>query len=165
MFSSTVRLVLFAFFIAFINEILARYLAYKTKRVALMSGFILFITYQIARCGSFIAHLIGYDSNKITSNSELDIIRYVKNLTVDNIVEEKEAQLVQAAFNFDDLSMQAIMTSLPKVIFLKRNMSYKEVKRVYFKNLFFYYPVLDEKNRVCGVFNAKKFCMFQKKKK
>lgn len=84
---------------------------------------------------------------------------------MDNIVEKKEAQLVQAAFNFDDLTMESIMTPLPRIIFLKKNMSYKEVKRIFFKNLFFYYPVLNERNRICGIFNAKKFCMTQKKKK
>jgi CBS domain containing-hemolysin-like protein len=94
---------------------------------------------------------------KVITNSEKDIMRYIQNLTVDNILEMKEAQLVQAAFKFDDLLAREIMISRQQVICLTENMEYEELKNILLKYSFDCYPVLNKNQKVYGVFDCKLF--------
>jgi CBS domain containing-hemolysin-like protein len=45
---------------------------------------------------------------RIFINSEKDVIRFINNLAVENILEKKEAKLIQSAFNFDELIVKSV---------------------------------------------------------
>jgi hypothetical protein len=96
--------------IALFTEILVRYLVNRPgNRKNVFNIFFIDFTYLIIRPFYFL-RIIVKPKKKIFVNSEQDIIRFINNLTTENILELGEAKLVQSAFNFDELEVSKIST-------------------------------------------------------
>lgn len=50
-------------------------------------------------------------------------MRLIKNLTTENIIEKSEAELVNAAFSFDETYVKEIFIPRKKVIVINENMT------------------------------------------
>jgi CBS domain containing-hemolysin-like protein len=120
-------LFLTALVVAFLTEILVRYIATKTKHL-MFNEFLLGIAYAITRFFYPFLRKVIKPKKKIFTNSEKDIIRFMENLATENVLEANEAQLVKAAFNFDDLPVSMVFTPRKKVIFLTSTMSLPKKK-------------------------------------
>jgi CBS domain containing-hemolysin-like protein len=144
--------------------VLTRYLANKTRHL-LFNNFFLNAACALIRPFYPLLRKVIKPREKIFTNSEQDIIRFVKNLATENILEEKEANLVQAALNFDDLRVSMVYTSYHRTIFLVKGMEREEIQEVYSKHFFNCYPVLNKKKEVIGIFNFKLFYRSSCKKK
>ncbi|MEG7978402.1 MAG: CNNM domain-containing protein [Mollicutes bacterium UO1] len=104
-------LLIFSLLIALFTEILVRYLAHQTSsRKTIFNNFFVDVTYLLIRPFYYILQPIVKPKKKIFANSEQDIIRFVNNLTTDNILEKNEAKLVQSAFKFDESKVTSIIT-------------------------------------------------------
>jgi len=104
-------LVLLSLTIALITEIFARYLANRSRsRKMIFNNFFIDITYTLIRLPYHFLRLIVKPRKKIFVNSEQDVIRFVNNLTLERVLEKREAELVQSAFKFDDLRVVSIAT-------------------------------------------------------
>jgi CBS domain containing-hemolysin-like protein len=144
-------------FVALITEIFSRYLASRpASKNLILKDFFVDLTYTLVRPLSFLKKVVR-PKKKIFVNSEQDIIRFVNNLTVENILEKKEAKLIQSAFNFDEAKVSSVFIPLKKTIFLNKDMSYEEFKKVHSKYFFTRYPVRNEKKEILGTFNTKTF--------
>ncbi|CAG8648301.1 5013_t:CDS:2, partial [Ambispora gerdemannii] len=118
-------------------------------------------------CGIVLKGFNDFQPRKrIFVNSEQDVVRFVNNLAAENIVENKEARLVQAAFNFDELKVSSVFTPLSRVVFLNKDTTWEEVQKIHTRHFFTRYPILDQKKvptkntrrspsteQVVGVFN------------
>ncbi|CAG8797321.1 19110_t:CDS:2, partial [Racocetra persica] len=82
---------------------------------------------------------------RIFVNSEQDVMRFVNNLTLDRVLEKNEAQLVQAAFRFDDLRVASIATPWEKVVAFNHEMPYPEIQAIHSREFFTRYPILNQK--------------------
>lgn len=150
-------IVIIAFFIALITEILSRYLGSKPfSKKLIYNNFFLEITYALIRLPPFLRRIIK-PKKKIFANSERDVIRFINNLAAEGILEKKEALLVQSAFNFDELRVNSVLTPWKKVVFLSEEMSYEEIQKIHLNNFHTRYPVLNRKKEVIGVFSWEKF--------
>jgi len=97
--------------IALFTEILARYLASRPgSQKRIFNNFFINVTYSLIRIPYYFLRTIVRPRKKIFANSEEDIIRFINNLTTDNILEENEAKLIQSAFNFDESKVISITT-------------------------------------------------------
>ena len=94
-------------FLALITEILSRYLAIRNKKL-ILNDFIINLAYLLTRPFHFL-HRIVKPKKKLFSNSEQDVIRFVKNLTMERILEKQEASLVQSALQFDEKESKSIL--------------------------------------------------------
>jgi CBS domain containing-hemolysin-like protein len=145
-------------FIALFTEIFVRYLVNRpTSREGVFNNFFLDFVYLLIRRFYYLLRPIVKPKKKIFANSEQDIIRFINNLTTENILEKKEAQLVQSAFRFDELKVNSIITPWKKVISLNKDMSYEEVQAVHSRHFFTRYPVINKKKEVVGIFNMEVF--------
>ncbi|WP_147411365.1 CBS domain-containing protein [endosymbiont GvMRE of Glomus versiforme] len=95
---------------------------------------------------------------KIFVNSEEEVVRFVDNLSLENILEKQEIKLVKSALKFDDLEIREVLVPKKKTICLNTGMTNEEIKMIYLKYSFTHYPVIDEKKRIIGLFNMKYFC-------
>ncbi|CAJ0824668.1 6743_t:CDS:2 [Entrophospora sp. SA101] len=134
--------------IALFTEIFVRYLASRpSSRKMIFNNFFIDVTYSLIRLPYHFLRPIVKPRKKIFVNSEKDIIRFINNLTTDNILEKSEAKLVQSAFNFDEL----------KVIGFKDDMSYSEIQNIHSQHFFTRYPVFNKKKEIIGIFNMEVF--------
>src|SRR5215216_2789384 len=102
---------LLSLLIALFTEIFARYLASRPgSQKKIFNNFFIDISYSLVRIPFYLLRPIVRPRKKIFINSEQDIIRFINNLTTDNILEKKEAQLIQSAFNFDERRVDSITT-------------------------------------------------------
>lgn len=100
-----------SFVIALFTEIFVRYLANRPRsQQMIFNNFFVDVTYSLIRFPYYFLRRIVKPRAKIFANSEQDIIRFVNNLTTDNILEKHEARLVQSAFKFDELKVRSIIT-------------------------------------------------------
>lgn len=144
--------------IALFTEIFVRYLANRpSSRKMIFNNFFIDVTYSIIRIPNYFLHSLVKPKKKIFINSEKDIIRFVNNLTTDNILERSEAKLVQSAFNFDESKVNKIATPWKKVIALKHDMSYSETQAIHSRHFYTRYPVLNQKKEIIGIFNMEVF--------
>jgi CBS domain containing-hemolysin-like protein len=151
-------LILLSLLIALVTEIFVRYLANQpSSRKMIFNNFFIDVTYSLIRPPYYFLRPIVKPKKKIFANSEQDIIRFVSNLTTDNILEKNEAKLVQSAFKFDESKVISIFTPWKKVIALKHDMTYSEIQNVHFQQFFTRYPVLNQKKEVVGIFNIEIF--------
>jgi len=150
-------LFLISILIAFLTEILSRWLAASelSKELATKKFFVN-ISYGFTKPFSFLQALIK-PNRKIFINSESDIIRFINNLTVENILEKEEAKLIQSALNFDELIVNSFFTPWHKVVFLESEMNLEEIKNIHEKNFLTRYPVLNCYDDIVGIFNMKVF--------
>ena len=152
-----VFLIFFSLFIALFTEIFTRYLGNKPfSKKLIQSNFFVDFAYLLLRPLSFLRTVVR-PKKKIFVNSENDVIRFINNLAVENVLEKKEARLIQSAFNFDEFRVSSVFVPRKKVIFLNEDMSYEEVQKTHLKHLFTRYPVLNKEKELIGVFNLKKF--------
>ncbi|KLL04533.1 MAG: hymolysin-related protein [Mycoplasmataceae bacterium RV_VA103A] len=151
-------LVLLSLTIALITEIFARYLANRSRsRKMIFNNFFIDITYTLIRLPYHFLRLIVKPRKKIFVNSEQDVIRFVNNLTLERVLEKKEAELVQSAFKFDDLRVVSIATPWRKVVSLRHEMPYSEIQAIHSREFFTRYPVLNQKKEIVGTFNMELF--------
>ena len=151
-------LILLSLLIALFTEIFVRYLVNRpSSRKMVFSNFFIDTTYSLIRLPYYLLRPIVKPRKKIFVNSEQDIIRFVNNLTTDKVLEEREAKLVQSAFRFDDLNVISITTPWKKVITLKHDMLYPEIRDIHSQQFFTRYPVLNQKKEVVGIFNMEVF--------
>ena len=144
--------------IALITEILARYLASRPgSQKRIFNNFFISVTYLIVRIPYYFLRSIVRPRKKIFINSEKDIIRFINNLTTDNILEKNEAKLIQSAFNFDESKVISIITPWKNVICLKHGMTYPEIQAIHFQQFFTRYPVVNQKKEIIGIFNMEVF--------
>lgn len=88
-----------------------RYLANRpSSRKRIFDNFFIDVAYFLIRPFYYLLRPIVKPKKKIFANSEQDIIRFVNNLTTDNILEKNEAKLVQSAFKFDESKVSSIIT-------------------------------------------------------
>ena len=64
-------------------------------------------------------------------HQEKEIIRFIENSALNQVLEKREVKLVKAAFSFDDLPANEFMVPWRKVIFLTTQMDYHEVQRIH----------------------------------
>ena len=133
---------------------MARYLANRPRQKLIFRPFFINITYLLIRPFYGPLKRVIKPKKKIFINSEKDIIRFTDNLTFDNVLEKKEALLVQSALKFDDEYIHTIITPWEKVVTLKYGMSSQETQNVHEREFFTRYPVLNKKE-VTGIFNIK----------
>jgi CBS domain containing-hemolysin-like protein len=98
-------------FIALFTEIFSRYLGTKpfSKKI-ILKGFFIDFAYSLVRFPFFFLKRIVKPKKKVFVNSERDVIRFINNLAAENILEKKEARLIQSAFNFDELTVNLVFT-------------------------------------------------------
>ena len=82
----------------------------------IFNNFFIDVTYSLIRVPYHFLRPIVKPRKRIFVNSEKDIIRFINNLTTDNILEKSEAKLVQSAFNFDELKVSEITTPEKKLL-------------------------------------------------
>jgi putative hemolysin len=153
-----VVLILLSILIAFFTEIFVRYWVNRPKsRKMVFNNFFIDITYSLIRLPYYILRPIVKPRKKIFANSEQDIIRFINNLTTDDILEEHEAKLVQSAFKFDELNVGFITTPWKKVVTLRHDMTYQEIQAIHSQQFFTRYPVFNKKKEVMGIFNMEVF--------
>ncbi|WNE41154.1 MAG: Inosine-5'-monophosphate dehydrogenase [Mycoplasmataceae bacterium] len=144
--------------IAFFNEIFARYLANRaSSQKKIFNNFLITVTYSLIRIPYYFFRSIIQPRKKIFANSEQDIIRFINNLTTDNILEKNEAKLVQAALKFDELKAFSIVTPWKKVVALDYDMSYSEIQAIHSRHFFTRYPILNKRKEIIGIFNVELF--------
>ena len=99
---------LISLFIALFTEIFVRFLTTKSfsKRMVLNHYFIN-IAYLISRLSFF--QFIIKPRKRIFVNSEKDVSLFVSNLAAEKILEKKEARLIKAALNFDEIKVRQIL--------------------------------------------------------
>jgi CBS domain containing-hemolysin-like protein len=78
-----------------------------SKRITLNRHFIN-IAYLISRLSFF--QFIIKPRKRIFVNSENDVSLFVSNLAAEKILEKKEAKLIKAALNFDEINVRQILT-------------------------------------------------------
>jgi hypothetical protein len=71
-----------------------------SKRIV-FNKFLINTGYALTRLSFF--QLVIKPKKKVFVNSERDVSRFVGNLAAEEILEEKEAKLIRAALNFDEL--------------------------------------------------------------
>jgi len=147
---------LISLLIALFTEIFVRFLTTKSfsKRMILNKYFIN-IAYLISRLSFF--QFIIKPRKRIFVNSEKDVSLFVSNLAAEKILEKKEARLIKAALNFDEIKVSQIFKKWEKVICLEDSLNYEELKRIYLKHLLDRYPVINKKKQLVGIFSMKTF--------
>jgi CBS domain containing-hemolysin-like protein len=144
-------------FTAFCSEVLSRYFSTRrNNRKLINSVFFVGIAYTIIRPFSFLREIIK-PKKKIFTNSEKDILRFVRNLAIENTLEKKEAKLVEAALKFDDLMIKSIIVPKNKTVFLDEDMTNEDIMKVHMHHFFTRYPVLNKKKELIGIFNTKTY--------
>ena len=77
------------------------------------------------------------------------------NLEAENVLEAQEVRLLQAAFNFDEETVEKHFKLRKKVILLSTDMTFKEILQIYYKYHYTRYPVLSEERKLAGILNFK----------
>lgn len=150
-------LFLFIIFSVLISEVFARYLSSISNQDYSLNFLFLNSAYFLVWLFHPLLKNIIKPRKKMMVNSEKDIIRYVKNLATDHVLEEEEARLVQAAFNFDELSIAEILIPHRSLICCKENMNNEEIEQFCLRYHFTFYPVLNKKKEIRGVFDTRLF--------
>jgi len=78
-----------------------------SKRITL-NHHLINIAYLISRLSFF--QFIIKPRKRIFVNSEKDVSLFVSNLAAEKILEKKEARLIKAALNFDEIKVHQILT-------------------------------------------------------
>jgi len=145
-------------FTALFTEIFSRYLANKLFSKQLVKNKLLInFTYSLIRIPFWMLGKIIKPKKKLFANSEIDVIRFINNLESEKLLEKKEASLVKAAFNFDELQVRSIFIPWKKVVTINENMNYEDIQKIYSQTLFNQYPVFNKKNKLVGIFDWKVF--------
>jgi len=94
--------------IALSAEILVRFLATKkfSKRIV-SNHFLINIAYSLSRLSPF--RLIIKPKKRVFVNSEKDVSLFVRNLAAEKILEKKEANLIGAALDFDEIKVSQVL--------------------------------------------------------
>jgi putative hemolysin len=143
-------------FIAFFTEILTRFLATKnlSKRF-ITNHFLINTAYSLSRLSPF--QLIIKPKKRVFVNSEKDVSLFVSNLAAEAILEKKEANLIKAALNFDEMKVSQVFKKWEKVICLEKSISYKKLQKTYLNHPFDRYPIINKKKQLVGTFSMKIF--------
>ena len=142
--------------IVLFTEILVRLLATKTfSKRAITNYFLINIAYLLNRLSPF--QLIIKPRKRVFVNSEKDVSLFVSNLAAEAILEKKEANLIRAALNLDEMKVRQVLTKWEKVICLEKDISYKELQKAYLNHPFDRYPVINKKKKLVGTFSMKIF--------
>src|SRR6202012_5277882 len=152
------RLIFLSFFIMIFTEILPNYFAGKEFSKLLTLDPILFsFAYSITLIFSPLKIFIK-ERKKFFTHSESDIIRFINNLTTNEILllEPKEAQLVKFAFKLDDDDVKSVLIPIESAVCLNTSMNLDDIKSIYLdKNLSKYLVFEKETNNLLGVLNVK----------
>lgn len=144
------------FFVIFNELLLRRWVERKVSKSLIINGFCLEVVFGITRLFAFLKIFIRPKKNLFAS-SEKEVDRFVQNLTVERILEKKEARLVSKAMAFDEWQAQDFATEWERVIYLTTNLTFPEIQQIYRANFRSNYPVLNEKEELVGVFNYQVF--------
>jgi CBS domain containing-hemolysin-like protein len=110
-------------FLVIITEILVRYLVEKNfSRKLIENSFLLSSAYSLAKFSSLLSFLVK-PKKKFFTNNEQDLIRMVNNLTTVEILEKKEAKLINNALKFDEEKVETAAIPYRKSIFLSSEMN------------------------------------------
>src|SRR5690606_4708433 len=73
------------------------------------------------------------ERKKFFTHSESDIIRFINNLTTNEILllEPKEAQLVKLAFKLDDDDVRSVLIPIESAVCLNTSMNLDDIKNIY----------------------------------
>jgi putative hemolysin len=146
-------LIIQSFIILLITEIFAEYLSSnEIRKEIFLNPIILNSAFYLIKSFSWLRIIIK-PKKSLFVNSESELALFAKNLTTDGFLEDKEAKLVEAALNFDERMVENVLVKGRKVVYLRKEMTYQEVQEIYLKYFFSNYPVLDESEKVIGVFN------------
>jgi len=86
-----------------------RLLATKTfSKRAITNYFLINIAYLLNRLSPF--QLIIKPRKRVFVNSEKDVSLFVSNLAAEAILEKKEANLIRAALNLDEMKVRQVLT-------------------------------------------------------
>jgi len=144
--------------IALFTEIFSRYLASRPdNQKKIFNKFFINFAYSLIRPPYHFLRSTVKSRKKIFVNSEKDVIRFINNLTADNILEKREAKLIQSAFNFDELKVGSIITPWKIVTTLNYGMTYQEIQTIHSQQFFTRYPVINQKEEIIGIFNIDVF--------
>jgi len=148
-----------ALFLVFVTEILSRYLVEKKiSQKLIKNSFLLGSAYFLAKFSSLLGFLVK-PKKKIFTNTEQDLIRIVNNLTTVDILEKKEARLINNALKFDEEKVETAFIPYWKSIFLSSEMNWEKVCKIYLENSFSRYPVW-KKKKLIGILNFKLLNIF-----
>jgi len=143
-----------ALFLVFVTEILSRYLVEKKiSQKLIKNSFLLGSAYFLAKFSSLLGFLVK-PKKKIFTNTEQDLVRIVNNLTTVDILEKKEARLINNALKFDEEKVETAFIPYWKSIFLSSEMNWEKVRKIYLENSFSCYPVW-KKKKLIGILNFK----------
>ncbi|WNE41697.1 MAG: Inosine-5'-monophosphate dehydrogenase [Mycoplasmataceae bacterium] len=152
------NLIFLSFFIMIFTEIFPNYFAGKEfSKLLTLHPIFLNSAYLITSIFSPLKIIIK-ERKKFFTHSESDIIRFINNLTTNEILllEPKEAQLVKLAFKLDDDDVRSVLIPIESVVHLKTSMSLDDIKNIYLdKNLSKYLVFEKENNKLLGVLNVK----------
>ena len=152
------RLIFLSFFIMIFTEILPNYFAGKEfSKLLTLDPILLSFAYSITLIFSPLKIFIK-ERKKFFTHSESDIIRFINNLTTNEILllEPKEAQLVKFAFKLDDDDVKSVLIPIESAVCLNTSMNLDDIKSIYLdKNLSKYLVFEKETNNLLGVLNVK----------
>lgn len=151
-----VLLFLFGIIIVIFTETLPRFLTRKSSEKTILNNIFLEFIYGIIRLFSWLKFIVK-PQKKLFVNNEQDVIRFVKNLTLEGILEKKEVRLIEAAFSFDEERVDKFLVSRKKIVFLTLDMDYKTVQEIYLQHFFTNYPVFNDRKKIVGIFNGTVF--------
>lgn len=95
--------------------------------------------------------------------TEDDIKRIILTGTKDGIIEKKEQEYIFNIFNFNDTTVDKVMTPKKDCEIIDINIKFKFLLRKIKETKFTRYPVYDtNENNIVGIFNVKDFIMYKK---
>lgn len=95
--------------------------------------------------------------------SEEDIKRIILTGTKDGIIEKKEQEYIFNIFEFNDTTVDKVMTPKKDCILIDVNIKFKKLLKLLKETKFTRYPVYSETtDNIIGVFNVKDYIMYKK---
>ncbi|MGN0973690.1 MAG: hemolysin family protein [Bacilli bacterium] len=95
--------------------------------------------------------------------TEEDIKRIILTGTRDGIIEKKEQEYIFNIFQFNDTTVDNVMTPKKDCVVIDVNINFKDLIKLLKETKFTRYPVYSEnKNNIIGIFNVKDYIMYKK---
>lgn len=95
--------------------------------------------------------------------TEEDIKRIILTGTRDGIIEKKEQEYIFNIFQFNDTTVDKVMTPKNDCVMIDVNIQFKDLIKLLKETKFTRYPVYSEnKNNIIGIFNVKDYIMYKK---
>lgn len=113
-------------------------------------------------------NLLGkfYSKNEQPSVTEDELKYIIEEIEEQGVLEEQESNLVRSALDFDDITVNNILTPRVKVVAIDINTPINEVKNIFFTEMYSRIPVYEKTiDNIIGVINEKDFFLIESQNK